>query len=302
MAETKATRAESAVAAAESAVIDARQALGQWRQRVVDAEAAVVTLEAESGEALLDDPDKASSWPVRLREARDHVTASMRATEAQEQRLVVVEREWCGAQAALLEVVEVAPARQALAAHEDRTKELLEALVEHDGSYVPEIVAGRAQQTADTITEGALPMRLPKVHALRVAEARAQIRYDVLAAMAEGRDPAGVVASRGFSNTLSEEDCYPDCVRGGGLVLAPAYLGRIATTRSTVLGLEEMFVELEAEIVDLEEKAAMHPVGTEGRNAVESWIARRRSRIEDGVVELKAARSELAALTGSAAS
>ncbi len=294
MVTTKKTAVESAVDEAAAGVIEARRVLDQWQARHATAQAELDQVEAAPGDALLDDPDQATAWPATVRELRDQVTAATRAASAQEQRLVVAEQAWCRARAAMLEEDEVVPARNTLRTHQERTRELLAVLEEHDGPYVPAVELARARG-AGVIVVGAPSPRLPKERALQMALARAQIRRDVLEAMAQGDDPTRLVAARSFAGEVSEEDCYPDEVRAGGLVPAPAYAARVAQARALVDELEGLPGLLAAELAELPDRADRERWEP---GVLESAVTRRQARLEEIPEQLVAARGQLSALTG----
>ncbi|UAL31546.1 hypothetical protein K8W59_08980 [Nocardioides rotundus] len=280
---------QAAVAAAESQLVEARGVLGQWRDRTADAVADLARVEALSGDELLDDAEAAAAWPVRVREARDAVTVAERATEAQERRVLVAERVWLGAQAALLQAVEVEPAAAALKGHTDRTAELLAALEEHDGPYVHRSRVAALERTPGQPTVIDVPKSRPLAQAARLAE----LRHQVLVAMAAGEDPAGVVAARG--EDFVEDDCYPACVQATGLVPAPAYVARVEAVRVRVAELEALPGQIAAEVEALPERAAREGWSAEVLAQAEE---RRRARVEDIPGELDEAREALSALTG----
>lgn len=298
MSKTK-KQAETAVEAAALQVTEARDLLGQWRDRLADARAALVRVEGESGDALLDDPEKAAAWPGKLRELRDAVTVAERALAAQNPRVAAAERAWCRAQADLLEAVELVPAREVLEKHLARTAELLALLGEHDGPYVTQLQLAQAQRSFGGLVVGdhLVPATSPKSRPLVLAVARAQVRCDVMVAMAEGTDPREVVNARPHAADLPEEDCYPEQVRGAGLVPAEAYTARIAAARALVTELEELPGLLQDEMSDLKTRAARDAAAAE---YLPGALSQRRARIEEVPAELETARRELVALTGQA--
>lgn len=294
MAQTK-NQAEAAIAAAATQVVDARECLARWQANLAGARDELGAAEAVSGDELLDDTAKAAAWPVRVREARDAVEVAARAVSAQEPRVRAAEAAWCRAHAVLLAIAEVAPARKALEQHEARTQELLALLEDHDGPYVPQIELTRARRSLgyDGGSTGGL-VRVPKSVALQIAVARAKVRHQVLAVMSDGVDPAGVVTARQYPEAVTEDECYPDCVRAGGLVPAPVFVQRAETLRQVIQDLEGLPALLRAEITDLEEQRAR---GELPADALQAARARREHRISEVPAELAQARSELAALT-----
>jgi hypothetical protein len=296
MATTKTPTPASVAADAAAAVLEARQVLEQWRTRLTDAQAELSQADAVSGDELLDDPERAAGWPAHLRELRDQVEVTGRSVAAQEQRVRAAEHQGLAAAAVVLEVDEVVPARKALETHVKRTRELLNALEEHDGPYVPQIDLARAQRSSSQIIDagGAVPARLPNSHRLQVRLARAEVRHGVLAALAKGEDPNGLVVGRPYASEISEADCYPDVVGPAGLVPAPVYAGRAAAARARVVELERLPQELEAEIARAEEEVGQGMRTPENARTVVAW---NRARLEDIPDELAAARAQLDALT-----
>jgi len=292
---TKTPTPASVAADATAAVVEAREVLAQWRKRLADAEGEVAAAEAVSGDELLDDPQRAATWPAHLRELRDQVEVTGRSVAAQEQRVRAAEQQWLAAAAVVLEVDELVPARKALAAHQARTGELLAALEEHDGPYVPQIELARAQRSSSHVIDtGAVPAWLPKSHRLQVQLARAEVRHAVVAAMAKGEDPTVLVVGRPHASEISETDCYPDVVGPAGLAPAPVYASRAAAARERAAELEAAVVELETGIVRAEEEVR---TGMRTPESARTAIAWNQARLEDIPDELADAREELRAAT-----
>lgn len=281
---TKTTKqAEAAVNQAQKVVLEARDLLGQWRARLADAQGAVVRVESESGEALLNDPEKAAAWPAELREARDAVTVSERAVAAQEPCVGAAERAWCRAQADLFEVDVLVPARKRLDEHQARTAELLAALEAHDGPYVPRHELAMARRDLGFLTEGT-QVQVPKSRVLQMDVTRAEAQHQVLVAMAEGDDPGN----------LSADGC-PEAVRPGGLVPAPVFRRQEQQLRELVRELESLPSVLEVELSDLEQR---NIAGLVPGEVVVAARARHAQRLEELPDELTDARRRLAEVVG----
>lgn len=286
-----------AVVAAEAAaaVLEARQVLEQWRTRLTHVEAELAQAEAVSGDELLDDPARAASWPAHLRELRDQVDVVGRSVVAQQKRVRGAELHWLGAQTVVVEVEEVVPARKALAAHQARTGELLAALEEHDGPYVPQIELVRARRSAAMVVEGSgVAARLPKSQLLVVALARAEVRHGVLVAMAKGEDPTMLVVGRRYPVDIAERDCYPDAVGPSGLVPAPAFAGQVAAARARVVELEQLPRDLEAESARARDEVLR---GVRSAESVAAMTVRHDALLDELPADLEAAREQLDALT-----
>lgn len=295
MAPTKTPTPAAVAAEAAAAVLEARQMLEQWRTRLTHVEAELAQAEAVSGDELLDDPARAVGWPAHLRELRDQVGVVGRSVVAQQNRVRGAELHWLAAQAVVVEVDEVVPARKALAAHQARTGELLAALEEHDGPYVPQINLARAMRTTGGIVEGtSLVGQLPKVHLLQVTLARAELRHSVLVAMAKGEDPTMLVVGRRYPADITERDCYPDVVGPSGLVPAPAFAGQVAAARARVVELEQLPRDLEAESARARDEVLR---GVRSPETVAAMRARHDALLDELPAELEAAREQLDALT-----
>lgn len=283
MARTK-KQLQEAVEVAAAGVVEAREVLTRWGQALDKARAALAEVEAESGESLLDDPERAAAWPGRVREARDAVTVAERAVAAQEPRVEAAERAWCRAQADVFEVDVLVPARKALGEHQARTVELLAALEAHDGPYVPRYELVQARREAGYVGDGNR-VQMPKSRVVHTAVARAEAQHQVLVAMAEGNDPGGA---------LAPED-YPEAVRPGGLVSAPVFRAEELRLRELVRELEALPEALAGELDALEQRSMAGVVPGE---VVEAARARHAQRLEELPGELAEARGRLAAVVG----
>lgn len=275
----------------EKALADLRgqqQKLARWEAEKAAAEAELASLQARSGEEVLDDETAAQRLTTAMHELRDRAEIAGRAIAAQQPRVKAAERAYLEAEADELEKPLI-EARAAVTRHQARTNELLRLLREHEGPFVPE------EELRDAIPSGVAWVgrefsdEVPKSRLLAMAVEEAERPVAILRAMAEGREP-NITLNSGETPA----DVYPACVWGPGAVVpAPAYLRAVENARGRVESLQREEESLPERIADADVDHGVRvggPVRTAGR--------RLEKRLEEIPEQRAAAERELAALTG----
>lgn len=209
----------------------------KWTAEVVAAEAELADLQARAGEEVLADEHAADRLSGDMARLRERVDIARRAAEAARPRAEQARRQALRAEAVEWDT-EAGKRREALEAHERRTRGLLEQLAEHDGcEYAPK---PRQVHVAGVLTDvvpgtKAVPLRREVAAAERTAA--------VLRAVAEGKDPAQVVKG------VQRED-YPASVWGPDAVLpAPGYVRTVENRqRSEWAQAEQRVASADAEV------------------------------------------------------
>lgn len=246
------TTQDTSVTAARAVVEQTRSALAHWEAEEATATAELASLEERAGEELLDNPETSKTLAVSMQELRDRADIASRAIEAARPRVAEAESAYLNAEADRLQPI-VDEARAALAKHEKRTAELVAALTEHDGPYVPEQDLIMERRNNPGVMDPPTSWRAPKSEAMarRVREAEQPVR--ILRDMAAGELRA---TSDYLGHGQKPADAFPSCVWGPeALVPAPAYVawrdrqeGTIESIREDrIPKLEEALEKLEAE-------------------------------------------------------
>jgi hypothetical protein len=199
-------------------LLQRREVRAGWEEQLTQARREFDALEAKAGEAVLDDPKAATEVLRNLDRLRDWVSVAQRAVEASGPRVADAERAYLLAEAAVLDEA-ADELRLVLAAHEQRTRELLEQLREHEGPFV------------------AQPQAFLRSAGLRARITHAEFAAEILRTMARGEDPEPALQARasvidGTVAGVAIEKLYPDCVRGPDAVVpAPAFMRSLEVER-----------------------------------------------------------------------
>lgn len=285
--DTRDQQLEAAVVATRGDVDRQRQVLAEWEAKEAAATAELESMQQRAGADILDNPDAETSIARSMAELRDRIDLAQRAVVAQRPRLLLAERRYLAAEADALEPA-IAELELQLAEHEKKTNRLLSQLEAHEGGFVPE-VAHIALQRSAGFDNAPMSWTLPKSAVMHRELTSLRRPLEVLRAMADGEDPAALIASWG----VSASEVYPPCVYGPDAVVpAGAYVRSVERARALVAELEQLERHLPAEIRDWEQQQA------EGRPG-EQLLALdfRKARLADVPEELAQARAALAELT-----
>ena len=211
----------------------AKESAARWAADVDLLEGQLGVLQAGAGEAALADPKRAESLPGELRDVEGKLDVARRTTATAEAKLRTV-------QAEALEIAaqghdaDAAKSGQALNLHHERTAELLAALEEHEGHYIPAAESrSHATETVALTGQVVRTWEAPKSVALFREVKRSELRAAILRDMAAGIDPAGRISNAmnthdGTVYGLSPAEIYPPEVWGpDAIVPATQYLGQI---------------------------------------------------------------------------
>jgi hypothetical protein len=233
----RAQTATETVELARLSVEEQRGILAQWEAELASAISELNAYRDQSGTAVLDDPASASRVAKQMQELRDRQEIAQRAVEAQRPRVVVAEAAYVAAEADVLEVA-LGKAREALTQHEAKTAELLKALEDHEGPFVPEIELIHAKRSGTTImyTDAPTSWTLPKSAALHDQVRRLERQVAVLRELAGGRSPELLLQrwqSENVMVNLDRAEVCPPCVFGAdALVPVDVHLRHVEEARA----------------------------------------------------------------------
>jgi hypothetical protein len=188
-----------------TAVREARNALARWEREAEEAQQTLDELRSSMGAQVLDNPERAAELTSSMQQLRDRIALAESAAAAARPRVVETERAYLAAEADRLEQSELAPVLSELRAHDQRTRELLQELAEHEGPYVPESEVAAAQYTG----VGTLHLPAPKSGQLRWTATLLERQVQVLREVAAGRDPQPHMNEW---NALGNLVDYPACI------------------------------------------------------------------------------------------
>lgn len=306
MAGRKATETvESTVEVLRAAVQAERDKLDSVRLGISDAAAELEAMKAQSSQVVLDAPGKAVALAGQIGQREAYLGMLRAAVPDQEARVREAERAFLLAESDLRRPA-LEEARQALAAHETKTAELLSALVEHEGQYVPEWQYKRALW--DALPDGGMHLPVdersyssPRSFLFEEAVSEAEVPVLILEAMAQGVDPERVPALAG----RLDDGRYPECVWGPhAVVSAPRFLRVLGAAVENVEAARASLSQVDLAIADLEaDEAAGVPdiadptLGASRSARSERAFAQRRALEE----RLEAGQKALEALSGTGA-
>lgn len=278
--------AKSARDQALAELAEARERVAKWQAEQAAAQAELDDLQSRVGAEVLADESAAGPLAASMAELRSRIEIAGGAVTAAQRLVTDAESAFLSAELAEYRKP-VQAARQALARHQERTRELLDLLEEHEGRYVPEIKLILA--THDVEKQGALTLPNLKSAALERAVEEAERPVYVLTEMLAGRDPRPD-PSWGANGW----EFFPASVWGTEAVVpAPAWTARVAAKRAEVERLEAQEQKLSARAAQPSARQA----GPGGEDLAMS-AALVRADAEATTAQLEQARRQLAELTG----